>query len=229
MSLFDKLFGKKKEPIDIANENNHPHIEEGEIIVATQSGDSYKAIRNLTQLQSEKLENSTISIKTGQLYTHFWTEEPDPTDRADPEWQNKVMFFWKADEPFQKKSLPPFFEELPSQYFFFQGDTAKLAVRSGEATPWFGMPGLGEKHVVEINNEMVTVPELQQLGYVEYFEKIELTDKNLDLLTANEQVFLHPINPLLEFDNGQFYFNNKPISISDAYRIGALILIKSIN
>lgn len=228
MGFFDKLFGKKKEEnnSEYKNETEIVELKEGDKFVSTGDNIGYKISRDLTDHQKERIEKSTILLRTGQLYMHFWTDNLICTDKNDQEWQNKVMFFWKAEEPFPKKSLPPIFETFKVKHFLFEGDTSNISVQVGQAMPWFGMPGLGEKHVCEINGEKVTIPELNKLGKVNYIEQIDLTNDNLEILTDKENYFFLIDERLTPFRNGNFYLNEKPIPISLAYSVGGIHIIR---
>jgi len=228
MGFFDKLFGKKKEEnnSEYKNETETVELKEGDKFVSTGDNIGYKISRNLTDQQKERIEKSTILLRTGQLYMHYWTDNLICTDKNDQEWQNKVMFFWKAEEPFPKKSLPPIFETFKVKHFLFEGDTSDISVQVGQAIPWFGMPGLGEKHVCEMNGEKVTIPELTKLGKVNYIEQINLTNDNLEILTDKENYFFLIDERLTPFKNGNFYLNEKPIPISLAYSVGGIHIIR---
>ena len=228
MGILDKLFGKKKAENNSGNKNEIETVElkKGDKFVSAGDNIGYKISRDLTDEQKERIEKSTILLRTGQLYTHYWTDNLICTDRNDQEWQNKVMFFWKAEEPFPKKSLPPNFETFKVKYFLFDGDTSNISVQVGQAMPWFGMPGLGEKHVCEMNGEKVTIPELNKLGKVDYIEQINLTNDNLDILTDKENYFFLIDERLTPFKNGSFYLNEKPIPISLAYSVGGIHIIR---
>ena len=228
MGFFDKLFGKKKEEnnSEYKNETETVELKEGDKFVSTGDNIGYKISRNLTDQQKERIEKSTILLRTGQLYMHYWTDNLICTDKNDQEWQNKVMFFWKAEEPFPKKSLPPIFETFKVKHFLFEGDTSDISVQVGQAMPWFGMPGLGEKHVCEMNGEKVTIPELTKLGKVNYIEQINLTNDNLEILTDKENYFFLIDERLTPFKNGNFYLNEKPIPISLAYSVGGIHIIR---
>ena len=228
MGFFDKLFGKKKREnnSEYKNETETVELKEGDKFVSTGDNIGYKISRDLTDQQKERIEKSNILLRTGQLYMHYWTDNLICTDKNDQEWQNKVMFFWKAEEPFPKKSLPPIFETFKVKHFLFEGDTSNISVQVGQAMPWFGMPGLGEKHVCEINGEKVTIPELNKLGKVNYIEQIDLTNDNLEILTDKENYFFLIDERLTPFKNGNFYLNEKPIPISLAYSVGGIHIIR---
>lgn len=228
MGLFDKLFGKKQTVGNTQSSTTTEtvQLQKGDTFISTGDNYGFKIIRPLTEEQRERIEKSTILLRTGQLYMHYWTDNLICIDRNDPEWQNKVMFFWKPEEPFPKKSLPPEFETFKVKYFLFTGDTSNISLQVGQAMPWFGMPGLGEKHVCEINGEKVTVPELNKLGLVEYVEPVELTSDNLDILTNREDYLFLIDERITPFKNGSFYLKGKPISIDLAYSIGGIHIIK---
>ncbi len=205
------------------NEKSNTKIEE--TLISTDKHSGFKIIRPLTNKQKEKIEKSTIFLRTGQLYMHYWTDNLICTDRNNQEWQNKVLFFWKAEESFPKKSLPPSFETFKIKHFLFNADTSNLSIQVGQAMPWFGMPGLGEKHVCEINGKKITIPELNKLGKVDYIKQVNLTNDNLDILTDKENYFFLIDERLTPFKNGSFYLNEKPIPISIAYSIGGIHII----
>lgn len=223
MGIFDKLFGKK----DTKNQTKETvQMEKGDVFVSTCDNLGYKITRQLTKEQKERIDKSTIQLMPTQLYMHYWTDNLVSEDPHNQEWQNKVMFFWKAEEPFPKKSLPPIFETFKVKNFVFVGDTSNISLQVGQAIPWFGMPGLGEKNVCEINSQKVTIPELNKLGVVEYVEPVELTTDNLDILTNREEYFFLIDDRITPFRNGNFYLKSKPIPIDVAYSIGGIHIVK---
>jgi len=228
MRLFDKLFGKKQ-TVDNSQdftESDTVELQKGDTFISTGDNYGYKIIRQLTEEQRKRIDKSIILLRTGQLYMHYWTDNLVCADRNDQEWQNKVMFFWKAEEPFPKKSLPREFEVFKVKHFLFQGDTSKISLLVAQAMPWFGMPGLGEKHSCEINGEKVTIPELNKLDLVEYIEHVELTNENLDILTNKEDYFFLIDDRITPFQNGNFYLKENIIPIDMAYSIGGIHIIK---
>ncbi|UAY52086.1 hypothetical protein [Ferruginibacter albus] len=226
MGLFDKLFGKKASADTSQQPTETIQLQKGDTFISTGNNIGFKIVRPLTDEQKEKIDKSTILLRTGQLYMHYWTDNLVFTDGDDPEWQNKVMFFWKAEEPFPKKSLPSEFETFKTRHFLFTGDTSKISLQVGQAMPWFGMPGLGEKHVCELNGQKVTIPELYELGLVEYIEQVELGSDNLDILKQRDDYFFLIDDRITPFQNGNFYLNGKPISIDLAYSIGGIHIVR---
>jgi hypothetical protein len=228
MGLFDKLFGKKQ-TVDNSKdftESDTVVLQKGDTFISIGDNYGYKIIRQLTEEQRKQIEKSTILLNTGQLYMHYWTDNLVCTDRNDQEWRNKVMYFWKAEEPFPKKSLPQEFETFKTKNFLFEGDTSKISLLVGQAAPWFGMPGLGEKFSCEINGEKVTIPELNKLDLVEYIEHVELTNENFDILTNKDEYFFLVDERITPFQNGNFYLKENIIPIDMAYSIGGIHIIK---
>lgn len=227
MGLFNQLFGKKQSD-DLHNpkDTETVRLQEGDTFIPARDNYGFKVTRPLTEAQRGRIDKSTILLRTGQLYMHYWTDNLVCTDPNDQEWQNKVMFFWKAEEPFPKKSLPPAFETFKVKHFLFTGDTSNISSQVGQAMPWFGMPGLGEKHVCEMNGQKLTIPELSKLGLVEYVEPVELTNDNLDILTDREHYLFLVEERITPFQNGSFYLDGKPIPIDIAYSLGGIHIIK---
>ncbi len=228
MGIFDKLFGKKdtKNQSQVETEAQTVLLEKGDVFISTGDNLGYKVIRQLTEEQRDRIDKSTILLRANQLYMHYWTDNLVCEDPNDQECQNKVMFFWKAEEQFPQKSLPPIFETFKVKNFVFVGDTSNISLQVGQAMPWFGMPGLGEKHVCEINSQKVTIPELNKLGFVEYVEPLELTTDNFDILTNREEYFFLIDKRITSFQNGNFYLKGKPIPIDVAYSIGGIHIVK---
>ena len=228
MGFLEKLFGKKQAEDRSQNivKNETIAVEKGETFIATAENQGYKVIRQLTAKQRESIDKSTILLRASQLYMHYYTDNLVCTDKNDPEWLNKVMFFWKAEEPFPKKSLPPVFETFKIKNFLFVGDVPNVTLQVAQAMPWFGMPGLGDKCVCELNGEQITIPELNKLGVVDYVEPIALTNFNLEVLFNKEEYFWLIDDRMTPFKNGSFHLNDKPIPIDVAYSIGGIHLVK---
>lgn len=228
MGFLERLFGKKQMEDNSRNlvEATTIQLEKGDTFISTGDHYGYKVIRQLTKEQRDRVEKSTILLRASQLYMHYWTDNLVCTDRNDPEWRNKVMFFWKAEELFPKKSLPPEFANFKIKNFLFVGNTSNISLQVAQAMPWFGMPGLGEKCVCEMNGQKKTIPELNELRIIEYVEPVELTSINLDTLTNKEDYFFLIDDRITPFKNGNFYLKDKPIPIHVAYSIGGIHLIK---
>ena len=184
--------------------------------------------RSLTPLQRTQLNQSTLLLSTNQLFMHYWSDDLICEDPNDQNWQNQVLFFWTAEEPFPRKSLPPEFATYKTRHFLFTGDTSNVSLKAGEAMPWFDMPGLGEKHFCEMNGQKITVPELNKLGIVDYVEKIELREDNLEILTDREHYYFLIDDSITPFQNGNFYLQGKPIAIEEAYSFGGIQIVKKL-
>ncbi len=222
MGLLDKIFKKKKA------EETVEGLHVGDTFISTGDRNAYKIVRELTEKQKELIEHSTLLLMNSTLYMHYWTAHLECTDPNDPEWQNKVLFFWKAEEPFPQKSLPPQFNTFQVKQFIFTGDVSRLNVTSGKAIPWFGMPGGGHKHHCFLNDKQVTIPELSKLGFVKYLEFIELTEDNSNVLTDKENYYFFVDPFLTPFHDGNFHLNGTPVSIEVAYSIGGIQLVKEV-
>ena len=227
MGLFDKLFGKK-ETKDAADTQT-VQLKKGDTFISTGDNFGYKVIRQLTDEQKERIDKSTIQLMPTQLYMHYWTDNLLCENPNDQEWQNKVMFFWKAEEAFPKKALPQIFETFKVKNFVIVGDTSNISLQVGRAMPWFGMPGLGEKHFCEINDQKTSIPELNKLGIVEYVEPVELTNNNLDILTNRDDYFFLVDDRITPYQNGNFFLKGKPIPIEVAYSVGGIHIVKKTN
>jgi hypothetical protein len=95
--------------------------------------------------------------------------------------------FWKAEEPFPKNPYCPYLRRLKPKYFVFVGDRSKISSEVGKATPWFGMPGLGDKQVCKVNSQNVAIREMHKMGVVKYVKPVELTHQNLEILTDQDK------------------------------------------
>jgi hypothetical protein len=219
MRIFDKLFGKKPEKTT---------LQVGDNIISFGSDLVYKVIRQLSATQKEELQTATIPVMVAPLFMHYLADDLVRNGAGDQNWLNQVVFFWKAEEPFPKKSLPAIFETYKTKHFVFIGTNDDFTISVGRAAPWFGMPGLGDKHFCTINNEKMPIPELQKLGIVQYVEQTELTAENLDILQQKEAYFFIVDERMLTFEHNNFYLEGNIIPIDVAYSIGGIHLVKQI-
>ena len=76
MGFFEKLFGKKKEYSNSLKEDYEKTIrlQAGTEIVSTGDNVAYPFTKNLTEEQKVGIENSTILLRSGQVYMHYWTD-----------------------------------------------------------------------------------------------------------------------------------------------------------
>jgi hypothetical protein len=211
MGLLGNLFGTK-------NAENQP--------VGAMTPAQPASPEPLSPAQREALSHATLPLLATQLYLHYWLPTLPEEDAQDQTWRNQVLYFWKAEEPFPNKSLPPVFETFQVKTFLFTGDTTELTVEVGQVAPWFGMPGQGEKHLCLRHGQEITIPALYRLGVVEYVERVELTPHNLATLTDRQHYFFLLDNQLTPFENGTFYYRGQPVTLADAYSVGGLQLVR---
>ena len=223
MGLFGSLFGAKNienQPLPTGQPSQPANRE------PLGSGASEASRRPLSLAQREALAHATLPLLATQLYLHYWLPNLSGDDPQDQTWRNQVLYFWKAEEPFPNKSLPPVFETFQVKTFVFAGDTSALSVQVGQAAPWFGMPGLGEKHLCLRDGQEITIPELHRLGMVDYVERVELTLDNLATLTDREHYFFLIDSQLTPFENGTFYWQGQPATLEVAYSVGGIQLVR---
>lgn len=135
MRLFDKIFGKKSKA-DSSNQTAETvQLQKGDTFISTGDNIGFKVIRPLTDEQKEKIKTSTILLRTGQLYMHYWTDNLICTDRNDPEWQNKVMFFGKQKSHFPKNHFHLSLKLLKPDTFFLLEIHQKYCCRLARQCP----------------------------------------------------------------------------------------------
>ncbi len=227
MGIFDKLFNKKERESSPQKQTAKETVmlEKDDLIISAGDDIFHKVTRPLTEAQRVAIEQSTILLQVSQLYMHYWTADITDEFTEDQEWQNKVMYFWKADEPFAKKSLPSEFETFEKRYFLFESASG-IEVLVGKAAPWFGQPGLGDKHVCKIDGRKVIIPELKNKGMVTYVKPVTLTESNLDVLNKRDDYFFLVDERITPFQNGNFHLNGNPVPIDVAYSIGGIHLMQ---
>ena len=223
MGLFDNLFGMKNAANQPAAAGQPSQLVNGEPLASAAGEADYRPV---SLAHREALSNATLPLLATPLYMHYWLPNLQEEDRLDQTWQNQVLFFWKADEPFPNKSLPPVFETFQVKTFVFAGDTTALSLQVAQAAPWFGMPGQGEKHLCLRHGQEITIPELHRLGLVDYVERVELTPHNLAALTDREHYFFLVDSQRTPFENGTFYWRGQPVTLDVAYSVGGLQLVR---
>ncbi|MDR2221395.1 MAG: TNT domain-containing protein [Flavobacteriaceae bacterium] len=219
MGIFKRLFGSKKE-----EKKEQP--QKGDKFVATNETKMHKVIIDLTEEQKKGLRQSTLPLRAGQLFMHYWEDNLAKAAYEDEDWKHRVVYFWKAEEPFEKKSLPLPFMDLDPKYFLFKGDISNLEMEVGEAIPWFGMPGGGMKYSCNLNEELVSIPQLFECGNIDYVERVELTNDNLDVLIEGNTHNLLIDERMIGYSKGEFYLDNVVVPIDVVYSIGGLHIIK---
>jgi len=223
MGLFGNLFGIKntENQLVAAGQPSQPATGEPLALAANEAGR-----RPLSPAHREALAHATLPLLATQLYMHYWLPNLPEEGPQDQTWQNQVLFFWKAEEPFPNKSLPPVFETFQVKTFVFAGDTTALSLQVAPAAPWFGMPGQGEKHLCLRHGQEMSIPALHRLGIVDYVERVELTPHNLAALTDRAHYFFLVDSQLTPFENGTFYWRGQPVTLGVAYSVGGLQLVR---
>lgn len=176
----------------------------------------------------ELIDDSPLQIMDHDLYMHHLNEDllPIPTD---PIWQNQALFFWLWDETFERKSLPPEFNDFPKRYFVFVNPHEGLAIQTSEAIPWFGMEGKGLKHAVHFMGGTIALQELAEKKVIQYVEWIDLTEKNADVLQKRGEYYWWMDPKTTAFKDNSFHFMGEAVSISQAYDREGLYLVRYVN
>ena len=171
------------------------------------------------------IEASTIRLLTHEIFMHY-KDENTKEDWRDQGWMNQGVFFWRKDEKFERKSLPPFFLSYDKKYFILEPMPDEYGLRRGEATPWFGMEGGGDKLSIVANEEYVTLEKLQNNNFISYVEIVTPTIENGEIFKDKENYFFVINSDIVVFKNYAFYYQAGEISISKAYSLGGLTLVK---
>ncbi|WP_421871614.1 glycohydrolase toxin TNT-related protein [Marinoscillum sp.] len=181
-----------------------------------------------SKLLAQKVNDSTLKMLFSDLYMHYYDvhRSPDPTN---PEWQNQGCFFWKADEPFERKSLPPHFTGLDKKHFTVNDIPSNISVSVGTAAPWFGMPGGGQKYCFKMNNQVIPISDLINNGSISYIEEIELSDDNLSVLHDRDNYLLlvNPESVRYVQGNDSFYVNEEKMTLGQIFTEGYIKVIKA--
>jgi hypothetical protein len=236
MNLFNRFFTKKKEVETVVEDNFSEEIqfsEEEKPIENTQTEEEKPAEKiesEENKFDADKIDwlinDSILTFMPRELYMHYWDENA-VKDNQDPAWQNQGIYFWKENEPFEKKSLPPHFQDLEKKLFVFDTVPDYISLVSTLAMPWFGMPGHGEKFVLRYDDNPITLEEALKLGAIKYVDIITLNFENLSVLNDrdNYQFLINPSE--VKFENQIFYLNGKEISLAELYQKGQLRIINN--
>jgi hypothetical protein len=206
--MFKKIFGKKTETKKQSD-----------------SIDSDSSNKRFSAELKVKIEQSRLQLMTHELFMHYWSDDLKE-EIENPEWQNQAVFFWKFKETFEKKSLPPNFQELQKKNFIVNGLPENINVSAGQVMPWFGMPGGGTKYFFQNSDKQIPIDKLAKNNGISYVDVIELSDSNSDLLTKTDEYYFLMDTTMISFDKGKFYFEQKEIPFADAVEIGGLELIR---
>jgi len=207
--MFKRLFGKKKE-------------EEG---ISKVEGDN--STSKFSSELKNKIESSTLQLLTHDLFMHYWSENLSE-NYSNPEWQNQAIYFWRNEESFEKKSLPPHFNDLQHKVFIINGLPPSVSASGGPAMPWFGMPGGGIKYFFQSNGHQIPLKELVTKDNLSYIEMIELSNSTPDIFKDRENYFFLLNKTVIKFVNGNFFHNEKELSFAEAVEMGGFSLIRVI-
>ena len=216
--FIDNLFSKEKKEV----------LEKGEILVSADNETFYKEVKSLSSDLSEKVIQSTIPLFVGQLYSHYLSDNVDQLDIHHPERENQTIFFWTAEETFEKKSMPPHFADMPVKYFIIIQQSETVIMQSAEVMPWFGMPGLGTKFCFIENEERLEIQDLAKRGIIQYIEIKEIANDNSLHLNDRENYIFLVDERIVKYQNNNFYLNQKVVPIDLAYKIGGIHLAKKL-
>ncbi|MDP9955728.1 glycohydrolase toxin TNT-related protein [Epilithonimonas hungarica] len=213
---------------NIFNKDKKETLRKGEILVSADNETFYKEIRSLSPDLSEKIVQSTIPLFVGQLYSHYLSDNVEQLDIHHPERENQTVFFWNAEETFEKKSLPPHFEKMPVKYFIIVGESQTIQMQSAQAMPWFGMPGLGTKFCFTENENRLEIQDLEKRNIIQYLNIEDITDDSFHNLNDREYYIFLVDERIVKYQDNNFYLNQKIIPIDLAYKIGGIHLAKKI-
>lgn len=222
--MFKRFFTKKKE-IETADK-----ISEDK----TQFVEEIKSVKNdpieeptTKEFDPNKIDwlinDSILTFMPRELFMHYF-DGSTAKDLQNPSWQNQGVFFWMNDEPFEKKSLPEFFESFEKKLFIFHEVPDYIELVSAKAIPWFGMPGEGDKYCLRYDENPITLDEALKLNIIKYVEIIELNFENLSVLNDRDNYFFL-IDPEVKFENGLFYYDKEKISLAELYKKRKLFVI----
>lgn len=169
------------------------------------------------------INDSILTFMPRELFMHYF-DGSTAKDLQNPSWQNQGVFFWMNGEPFEKKSLPEFFESFEKKLFIFHEVPEYIELVSAKAIPWFGMPGEGDKYCLRYDENPITLDEALKLNIIKYVEIIELNFENLSVLNDRDNYFFL-INPEVKFENGLFYYDKEKISLAELYKKRKLFVI----
>lgn len=177
----------------------------------------------------QKIEQSTLQIMSYPLFMHYFSPNtpPNPNDQG---WQNQAIFFWEADETFERKSLPPVFQTYDELYFIVQSQANNITVQSGTTFPWFGMPGGASKYAFILNEQQkIPLQQLAQQGIIQYLKIISINENNSHFLQKRGEYYFLMDQNKVQYQNQQFYFGEQTVSFSEAVHRGGFQLVKPIN
>ncbi len=223
MNLFKKFFAKEKQ---VENKEEDQILEQTPIVEEEKPVEEVKSEEK--QFEPNKIDwlinDSILTFLPRELFMHYWDSNTEK-NLQDPSWQNQGIYFWDYNEPFERKSLPDFFENFEKKPFVFNKFPDYISLMSAKVIPWFGMPGGGDKLSLRYEDSSITLEEAHKLDIINYIEIIELNYENLSVLNDRDNYhFL--INPNeVKFENQLFYLNGESISLAELYQKKKLFVI----
>lgn len=200
--------------------SNIEYWKKGESTVLSVDGNNgYPVIRELSVDEKSAIDNHSLNLIDDQLFMHYWEDNIEHNEEG-PMWQNTALYFWKAEEPFPNKALPPMFEDFAKRFFIIN---KPITIEVSLATPWFDQPGLGEKHVALIDNEMIPLLDLYKSNVISYIGITEVLHLK-DLSDINHSFLVD--ERIVTLDNGKLYLDGHDIPCHIAYSIGGIHLVK---
>ena len=225
--MFKDFFNRKKK-IESVKEENQPVENKVETFEKEIETTANEAEIVESKFEIDKIDwlinDSILTFLPRELFMHYW-DGVTIKDMQDAAWQNQGIYFWKEQETFEKKSLPPHFQDLNSKLFVFNKVPDYISLASGLAMPWFGMPGGGEKLFFRYEGNPITLEEAERLGAIKYVKITDLNFDNLSILNDrdNYQFLVDPNE--VTFQNQIFYLNEKEISLAALYQKNKLKII----
>ena len=179
----------------------------------------------MDKVLKDALNTSTLQFMTHKLFMHYFDKNTKPNS-SDPAWMNQGVFFWNLEEKFERKSLPPEFKNYSKYRFFIKSLPDSIKISKSQAIPWFGMEGNGDKYCFTKEENMVAISNIFSSGIINYFKTINVTNETINILQKRE-IYMFHFNPEdLDYQQGIFYRNNKPILIADAYHENLFSIIQ---
>lgn len=225
--MFKRFFSKKKEVETIENiqsEEKNQFTEEVETIVEVETEEKKEENKFEPNKIDWLINDSILTFMPRELYMHYWDNNTEK-NLQDPSWQNQGVYFWNNNEPFERKSLPEFFENFEKKLFVFNETPDYISLVSAKAIPWFGMPGEGDKFCLRYDDHPITLEEAHKLNIINYVEIIELNYENLGVLNDRDN-YCFLINPKeVTFENQLFYLNGEKISLAELYQKKKLLVV----
>ncbi|MBP4137983.1 hypothetical protein [Flavobacterium geliluteum] len=225
--MFKRFFSKKKE-VDIieniSSEEKNQFTEEVETNVEVETEEKKEENKFEPNKIDWLINDSILTFMPRELYMHYWDNNTEK-NLQDPSWQNQSVYFWNNSEPFERKSLPEFFENFEKKLFVFHEVPDYISLVSAKAIPWFGMPGEGDKFCLRYDDQPITLEEAHKLNIIKYVEIIELNYENLGVLNDRDN-YCFLIDPKeVTFENQLFYLNGEKISLAELYQKKKLLVL----